>query len=130
LDVQKLQTFWFSAAGTIHSSGNAGRIRDLTNIGPCLFVVRQDQLVYSLITLPTRPVGLAKSMNVSPFIAVGVGCAIAWGNQHLLRLWPDFAKDPRAWFVGRRFSPELLKSLMDRLRKTGVQVPPEQQLVP
>lgn len=36
---------------------------------------------------------------------------------------PKFFVDPRAWFVRRRFSGELLEPLMDGLRKTGIEVP-------
>ena len=46
---------------------------------------------------------------------------------HILGLWPEFPKDPRAWFVRRRFSVDVLESLMEGLRKAGLQVPPRTQ---
>ncbi len=37
---------------------------------------------------------------------------------------PGIVDDPRAWFVKRRVSAELVESLMDGLRKAGLDVPP------
>ncbi len=44
--------------------------------------------------------------------------------DHLLAIRPGFADDPRGWFVRRRMPDELVESLMDGLRKAGLNVPP------
>jgi adenylate cyclase len=83
-----------------------------------------------------------RKMNVPNNQGIQAGLAAVYGQlgdtknakatlDHILQVWPDFAADPRAWFVRRRFSVELLESLMGGLRKAGLQVPqPEQQKVP
>jgi TolB-like protein/Tfp pilus assembly protein PilF len=79
-----------------------------------------------------------RKMNVPNNQGIQAGLAAVYGQlgdmtkakatlDHILELWPDFAADPRAWFVRRRFSSELLESLMDGLRKAGLQVPPPGQ---
>ena len=44
--------------------------------------------------------------------------------DHILTYHPRFADDPRAAFVRRRMPRDLVESLMDGLRKAGMQVPP------
>jgi TolB-like protein/class 3 adenylate cyclase len=44
--------------------------------------------------------------------------------DHILTYHPKFAEDPRAAFVRRRMPRELVESLMDGLRKGGLEVPP------
>ncbi|MEE8275337.1 MAG: hypothetical protein V3R88_11780, partial [Alphaproteobacteria bacterium] len=44
--------------------------------------------------------------------------------DHLLAIRPGFADDPRGWFVRRRMPDDLIESLMDGLRKAGLNVPP------
>ena len=43
--------------------------------------------------------------------------------DHLVAIRPGFADDPRGWFVRRRMPDELIESLMDGLRKAGLDVP-------
>jgi hypothetical protein len=43
--------------------------------------------------------------------------------DHILASQPGFAKDPRRWFTRRRISDELVESLMDGLRKAGLNGP-------
>jgi TolB-like protein/class 3 adenylate cyclase len=86
--------------------------------------------------------GVQRKMNVPNNQGIQAGLAAVYGQlgdtknakaalDHILRLWPEFPKDPRAWFVRRRFSAELLESLMDGLHKAGLPVPPpERQQVP
>lgn len=82
--------------------------------------------------------GVQLEMNVPNNQGIQAGLAAVYGQlgdsekakttlDHILKLWPEFAKDPRAWFVRRRFSAELLESLMDGLRKAGLEVPPRKQ---
>ncbi|HEY7749724.1 MAG TPA: adenylate/guanylate cyclase domain-containing protein [Aestuariivirgaceae bacterium] len=82
--------------------------------------------------------GVQRKMNVPNNQGIQAGLAAVYGQlgdtkkakatlDHILQLWPEFANDPRAWFVRRRFSGELLEFLMDGLRKAGLQVPPQEQ---
>ena len=43
--------------------------------------------------------------------------------DHILTIHPRFADDPRSAFVKRRMPGELVESIMDGLRKAGLQVP-------
>jgi adenylate cyclase len=81
--------------------------------------------------------GVQLKMNVPNNQGIQAGLAAVYGQlgdtekakaalDHILQLWPEFAKDPRAWFVRRRFSVKLLESLMDGLRKAGLEVLPRQ----
>jgi TolB-like protein/Tfp pilus assembly protein PilF len=45
--------------------------------------------------------------------------------DHLRDSQPEFAEDPRRWFVRRRIPEDLIESLMDGLRKAGLAVPPK-----
>jgi tetratricopeptide (TPR) repeat protein len=83
--------------------------------------------------------GVQLKMNVPNNQGIQAGLAAVYAQlgdmekakatlAHILQHWPEFAKDPRAWFVRRRFSPAVLESLMDGLRKAGLEVPPRQQL--
>jgi len=47
--------------------------------------------------------------------------------DHILAMHPKFADDPRAAFVKRRMPRDLVESIMDGLRKAGLQVPPAGQ---
>ncbi|MEX2650378.1 MAG: adenylate/guanylate cyclase domain-containing protein [Alphaproteobacteria bacterium] len=47
--------------------------------------------------------------------------------DHILEIQPGFADDPRAWFVKRRVPDELVESLMDGLRKAGLDVAPAEE---
>jgi adenylate cyclase len=82
--------------------------------------------------------GVQLKMNVPNNQGIQAGLAAVYGQlgdtekakatlAHILRLWPEFAKDPRAWFVRRRFSVDVLDSLMDGLRKAGLEAPPRSQ---
>jgi class 3 adenylate cyclase/TolB-like protein len=44
---------------------------------------------------------------------------------HLLEIRPDYPEDPRAPYRIRGMEPELIESLMEGLRKAGLEVPPE-----
>jgi hypothetical protein len=77
-------------------------------------------------------------MNVPNNQGIQAGLAAVYGQlgdtkkaratlDHILQLRPEFANDPRAWFVRRRFSSELLELLMDGLSKAGLKVPPPEQ---
>jgi hypothetical protein len=65
---------------------------------------------------------------------VQAGLAAAYGQlgeldkaraviAQILVIQPGFADDPRAAFVSRRMPDELIESLMDGLRKAGLDVP-------
>ena len=43
---------------------------------------------------------------------------------HVLKVRPDYAKDPRAPFRARNMVPELVEKLMTGLQKAGLDVPP------
>ncbi len=45
---------------------------------------------------------------------------------HLLKIRPDYPKDPRAPFRSRGMPDELIEGLMEGLRKAGLDVPPKQ----
>jgi tetratricopeptide (TPR) repeat protein len=50
--------------------------------------------------------------------------------DHIIATQPGFAADPRRWFTRRRMPDEPVESLMDGLRKAGLDVPlPKQQQV-
>lgn len=44
--------------------------------------------------------------------------------EHLLEIRPDYPEDPRAPYRIRGMAPELIESLMNGLRKAGLEVPP------
>jgi TolB-like protein/class 3 adenylate cyclase len=82
--------------------------------------------------------GAQLKMNLPNNQGIQAGLAAVYGQlgdtekakttlAHILQLWPEFPKNPRAWFVRRRFSGDMLESLMDGLHKAGVEVPPRQQ---
>jgi adenylate cyclase len=71
-------------------------------------------------------------MNQPTNPGIQVGLAAVYGQlgetkkaQATRAAAPSFFKDPRSWFVRRRFSDDLLEPLMDGLRKAGIDVPPK-----
>ena len=82
--------------------------------------------------------GVQLKMNVPNNQGIQTGLVAVYGQlgdtekakgtlAHILQLWPEFPENPRAWFVRRRFSAVVLESLMDGLRKAGLEVPPRQR---
>ena len=78
---------------------------------------------------------VALKINLPDNHMVQAGLAAAYGQlgetekakatiDHILTYHPRFADDPRAAFVRRRMPRDLVESLMDGLRKAGMQVPP------
>jgi TolB-like protein/class 3 adenylate cyclase/Tfp pilus assembly protein PilF len=74
-------------------------------------------------------------MNLPNNEGVQAGLAAVYGqlgeteNAHatlaqILATMPGFASDPRRWFTRRRMPDALVESLMDGLRKAGLEVPP------
>ena len=81
---------------------------------------------------------VALKINLPENHMVQAGLAAAYGQlgetekakatlDHILTVHPKFADDPRAAFVKRRMPRELVESLMDGLRKAGLDVPPGSQ---
>ena len=80
----------------------------------------------------------ALKMNLPNNAGVQTGLAAVYGQlgerekatatlDRILAITPGFAEDPRAWFVRRRIPAELVESLMDGLRKAGMNVPPAEK---
>jgi class 3 adenylate cyclase/TolB-like protein/tetratricopeptide (TPR) repeat protein len=74
--------------------------------------------------------GVQLKMNQPMNAGIQVGLAAVYGQlgetkkaQAVRDAAPKFFEDPRAWFVRRRFSDDLLKHLMDGLYKAGLKVP-------
>ncbi len=76
-----------------------------------------------------------RKMDLPDNLGIQTGLAAVYGQlgdmeharatlDHILSIEPDFAEDPRAWFVRRRILPELIEALMDGLGKAGFAVPP------
>ncbi len=74
-------------------------------------------------------------MNLPNNEGVQAGLAAVYGQlgetkkaratlDQILTIQPAFADDPVGWFVRRRMPDELVESLMDGLRKAGLNVPP------
>jgi TolB-like protein/class 3 adenylate cyclase/Tfp pilus assembly protein PilF len=74
-------------------------------------------------------------MNLPNNEGVQAGLAAVYGQlgetenahatiAHILATMPGFASDPRRWFTRRRMPDALVESLMDGLRKAGLEVPP------
>jgi class 3 adenylate cyclase/TolB-like protein len=76
-------------------------------------------------------------MNQPTNPGIQVGLAAVYGQlgettkaQATRAAAPSFFEDPRPWFVRRRFSDDLLESLMEGLRKAGIDVPPKSVVPP
>jgi len=83
----------------------------------------------------TEALALALTMNLPNNEGVQAGLAAAYGQlgetakakatlDQIIANDSEFASNPRRWFIRRRIPDELVETIMDDLRKGGLNVPP------